>query len=455
MKMFKQVLIALGELALAACGGGGGAAGTSPFGGGAATNTAAKSIDVLAGSLSVGSGDSVLITAIVKGDGNVSLANAAVTFATDSGNLTSASAKTDSAGVATATLSSGTNKDNRTITVTVTSGSAQGTVQVAITGTKLAYAGSTTVALGATVPVSVTATDSKGAAIAGMSIAVTSSLNNGLSATSVTTDALGVATLNYTATNPGADTLKFEGGGTSVSPTIRISAENFVFISPAANAKIPVGVANATAVTVRYLSNGAPQVGKTINFAATAGIVTPSSAVTNANGDATVSVYSNTASPATIQATLVGSSVAAQATLPVQFVALVPAKVVLQVAPTAGGPNLVGSTAQQADLIATVTDVNGNPVQDVTVNFNRIADPSGGKVFAVAHQASDGVGRAVQVVLRGFLGRIVLWQFGFHVFLGRKKARSGRALDRHEMWVSQSIGERVGLGPRVARLRFP
>ncbi|HUG25519.1 Ig-like domain-containing protein, partial [Piscinibacter sp.] len=405
MKILKWLGVVASALALVACGGGGGDSGSSPFNPDdpADTPSAATSVEVLASSVQVGSGgDQVSITAIVKGAGNVSLPEAPVTFSTDSGTLTAASVATDEAGVATATLSSGADKSNRTITVTVTSGDISGSVEVAVVGTELKVAGSTTQALGSDSVLTVTARDSNGNVLAGVPISVSSSLDNGLSGTSVTTNAQGVATVTYTATNPGEDEVTFSGAGATATATITISGENFAFVSPGANSTIDVG--DAQTVTVRYLLNGAPQAGMTVNFAATAGAVSQSSAVTNSSGQASTSVSSTTASPATVQATLLNADgdTIAQATLPVEFVATVPAELVLQIQPTAIPPNPDGSTANQAEVLATVTDANGNPVKNVTVNFNRSADPSGGNL-SQASGVTDSSGQASVNYIAGAL----------------------------------------------------
>jgi len=390
MKILKWVGVVASALALVACGGGGGDAGTSPFVPEDPTDSGATSIEVLASSVQVGSGgDEVTITAIVKGAGNVSLDEAPVTFSTNSGTLTSASTETDAAGVATAQLSPGADKSNRTITITVTSGAISGSIDVAVVGTTLTYSGNTTVTLGDETSATVQATDSKGAVISGLEVTVASSLDNGLSATSITTNSLGVATVDYTATNSGTDELSFSGGGANTEAEIQISGEDFTFVSPAANTTITVG--DDRNLTVRYLSGGLPQAGRTVSFAATAGTLSQTSAVTNASGEATVSISAATASPATVQASLVG--VTAQATLPIRFVAETPDTLVLQVSPTAIGPNPAGATAQQARVLATVTDANGNPVQGATVNFNRTADPSGGDL-SQASQTTDSAGQA-------------------------------------------------------------
>ena len=203
-----------------------------------------------------------------------------------------------------------------------------------MSGTKLAYTGVTTVPLGGQATIGVTAKDSSGVAIAGVPFAVASSLGNGLAATTITTDSQGNATVGYTALTAGADNVSFTGGGSTLTQTIQVSAASFTFVTPAAQTQIPVSTPQP--LTVRYLVNGAAQAGKTINFSATAGVVT-SSAVTDGAGQATVSISSTTASPAVVQASVVGA--AAQATLPIVFIAQAPAKLVLQVSPTAIGPN--------------------------------------------------------------------------------------------------------------------
>lgn len=395
MKMLRHTLVWLIALGLVACSGGGGSEGKSPFDGGGTTPPAssASAVDVIASAVQIGSGgDQVTISAIVKGAGNVALADAPVTFSTDSGTLTSAATVSDKAGVATATLAAGANKSNRNITVTATSGSARGTIVIPVVGTVLTYAGVTTVTLGNTATIGVKAVDSKGAVISGLAVTASSSLNNGLSANTITTDAQGTATLVYTATSAGSDKVKFDGAGASVTAPIQISAEAFTFIDPAAGKKIPVGTTSP--VTLQYLSNGAPVANASILFAITAGTITPSG-VTGSNGQVTVFVTSTTASPATVQATFTntGTGLSAQATLPIEFVAQAPAKLVLQTTPTAVGPNPGGATAQQARILATVTDAAGNPVSGIAVNFNRISDPSGGNL-SLASATTDGSGQA-------------------------------------------------------------
>jgi len=408
MKTLKWVLAAMAVSLMAACGGSGNA-GVSPFSSsgcsgasaasGVACATAATSVDVLASAVQVGTGgDTVTISAVVKGSNNVALAGVPVTFAATSGNLTGVSALTNASGLATATFTAGADRSNRQSTVTVRSGSANGSIVLDIVGTVLSYTGVTTVPLNGVATLPVKVVDSRGTPISGFGVSVASSLGNGLSTNSLLTDSLGNAAVTYTATTAGADTLAFTASGSAVSPVIQISAADFSFVTPLATTQIPVNTSRA--VTVRYLSGNVPQAGRTINFASTAGVVAPAAAVTDAAGQATVSISSLTASPAVIQASV--SGVAVQATLPIVFVALTPARLVLQVSPTAIGPNPAGSTSQQSQLVATVTDANGNPVNGATVTFNRLADPSGGNL-SQASTATDASGQATIQYIAGAL----------------------------------------------------
>ena len=407
MKCLNWILAAAASALIAGCGGGGGDSGTSPFGSGDTTCSAsaassaasacslAKSIDVVASSVQVGTGgDTVTVSAVVKGVGNVGLPGSPVTFSTNTGDLTQPGVTTDASGVATVTFAAGSDRTNRVATVVARSGTATGSVDIELTGTSLAYSGATTVPLAGTSTVSVKATDSKGAVVSGLPVTVTSSLNNGLSATTLTTDAQGTATLTYTATNSGNDALKFTGGGVSVTSTVTVSSSQFTIVSPADNTPVTVGTAQA--ITVRYLVNGVAQVGKTVNFSTTAGTVNPTTAITDASGQATVAVSAVTAGPGTVQATVAGS--AAQVSVPINFVALAAAKLVLQVSPTAIGPNASGSTAQQTQLRAVVTDANGNPVSGTIVAFSRLQDPSGGNLSQASAVTDSGGQATVQYV---------------------------------------------------------
>jgi hypothetical protein len=376
-------LAGIATAGLVACGGGGGG-GDSLYddddGNGGSNGPAATSLEVLASANTVGSSGSetVAITAIVKDSNNNGIASTPVTFSTDTGTLSRVDATTDEAGVATARFSVGADKSNRPATVTVRSGSVSGVVTVAVVGTELAYSGATTFSLGATPTLTVVAADSSGAPIPGVAISVDSSASNGLSATSVTTDATGQASVQYTATDAGTDTVTFTGAGATATARLTISGEDFRFTSPSSNGTTNVVVGASRTLTVTYRQNGAPKPGVRVSFAATIGTLGASSVVTDANGRASTTIRSDFSGSAVVTATLPGN--AAQASVPLQFIATDPDRLVLQISPTALAPNASGSSANQATVTARVVDARDNPVTGVTVNFTQVQDTSGGRL---------------------------------------------------------------------------
>ena len=202
MKSLIWIAALLTSALVVGCGGDSNA-GTPPFGDGgcsgaassASCTTTAKTIDVIASSVEVGSGgDTVTISAIVKDSGNVGVPGVAVQFTSNEGILTQPGLTTNASGIATVTFAAGANRANRTATIQASSGKAKGSVDVDIVGTALSYQGTSAATLGSP-PISlpIKATDSKGAIIANLPITVTSSLGNGLSATSVTTNSQGIA----------------------------------------------------------------------------------------------------------------------------------------------------------------------------------------------------------------------------------------------------------------------
>lgn len=339
------------------------------------------SIELLASTPSIGTGgDPVTVSAFVKDANNIAKIGAPVNWSVDLGRLSSITTVTDSNGIARATLDAGSNKSNRTAVVTAVSGAARQTLNVPIQGTKLAFSGATTTTAGSTLQLTFNAADSKQVAIAGVVLTLSSALNNGLPAT-VTTDGAGQAAVVYQAVRAGLDKITVSGAGatTDLSVTVTGTDEDLAFTSPAPSKVVVVG--QTQLLTVRYRKAGVAQPNVPINLAATIGTikvsgVVQSSVTTDGAGQASFTVESGFAGSSMVSATLAGSPV--QATLPLNFIATVPANLVLQVTPTALAPNQAGSTTNQSTLVAKVTDANGNPVAGSAVNFSQQADPSGG-----------------------------------------------------------------------------
>lgn len=460
---------------LASCGGG--SAGTSLFSDGTSSTTStAKSVEVLASATTVGTGaDQITVTANVKDSGNAALASQTVTFQASTGTLTSVSSATDKDGVATATFSAGEDKSNRSVTISVSTGSVKGSISLPIQGTKLTFSGASTAALGSRITLTVKAADSKGVVITGQSLTVASSLGNGLSASTVTTDSNGQASFDYQATNAGTDTVTVQGLGASATQSVTVSGEDFAFVSPSADTATAVN--SSVALTVRYRKNGVPQAGTSVRFASTVGTLTASSATTDANGLASVSLTSSFAASATVSAVIGSGSTQSSATLPLSFVASSPARLVLQLSRTALAPNTAGSTSNQATAVAKVVDANGNPVPNVNVNFNQDADPSGGRLLQ-ATATTDSVGEASvsyasgatstqtnAVVLRGTVASssaitatatLTVNQGALFITLGTGNTITNSDVDTYEKtwtaYVSDSTGARVSGVPLTIKI---
>lgn len=340
------------------------------------TGATPASVEIISSATAVGTGgDSVQLTAFVKDANNNALPATAVAFSATSGTLSSVSTSTNTAGAATATFAAGADRSNRSATVRVTAGTVTGTITLPITGTVLKVSGPSSLVLGNAATFDVVATDSNNNVLPNVTVTGSSSLGSSLTSTSTVTDADGQISFTYTPARAGTDKLTFTGGGFSVSPPdVVISGQDFAFVSPAASSTVNVGVAKT--VTVRLRNNGVPVVGQAITFAATGGTLSPTTSVnTDANGQASVTLTSQSAGPVTVQASAVVSGNPVSATLPLTIVATNPSKLVLQVNPTAIAP-----TTGTAQVIAKVTDAAGNPVSGVTVNFTRVADPSGGNL---------------------------------------------------------------------------
>lgn len=360
----------------------------------------ATSIELLSTSPSIGTGgDQVTVSAFVKDASNIARVGVPVSWSVDKGRLSSVTTVTDSNGLARATLDSGSDKTNRTAVVTATSGAATQTLNLPINGTKLSVSGATSTAAATSLTLTFNASDSKQVAIPGVVLTLSSALGNALPATA-TTDAAGQASVTYGATRPGADTVTVAGVGASLTVGITVTGteEDLSFLTPSASTKVVVNTPQT--LTVRYRKAGVPQANVPINLAATIGNLSAATVTTNASGEATVSVQSGFAGSSMLSATLANSATPVQATLPLSFIATTPATLLLQVTPTALAPNQIGQTAQQATLVAKVTDANGNPVSGSTINFSQAADPSGG-LLQQASAVTDSNGVATVQYLSG------------------------------------------------------
>lgn len=384
MKMIKLLATGAFFVLLAACGGGGGSAGSTNSGGGGGSTTipttaTPATIELLTDGASLGSGggSTLAISAVVKDTNNVGMSAQSVTFSVTSGNLSLANGGvSNSSGVASANLAVGQDKTLREITLRASSGSASAVLVIPVVGTQVIVNGPLSLKTGDFIRYSLKLSDSAGNPISGQEVRLVSSLGNTISNSGVAQTApTGIFEFTYTANNPGIDTLTASGLGATSAIRPVISAIDFVVRSPSASTVVPVGTPQP--VTVRYSDGTNNLAGRIVNFSTTRGSLSAPSAVTDASGDATVTVSSTSAGPASVVATI---ATVGQVTLPLQFAAITPASVALQANPGAVLPNPAGTTNNQAAIEAIVRDVNGNAVFGRQVNFNLVSDSSGGSL---------------------------------------------------------------------------
>ena len=383
---------------LAACGGGGGDPGSSNPGGGTVTPRAAN-IDLSSSATTLASGGvsgaGITITAIVKDAGNVAIPNTPVTFRTNYGTLTASGTTTNDKGVATATLTapSDTTADtraNRDIVVAATAGTASKEIKVQVTGTRLAMSGDNALGLGETARYRVVAQDSSGNPIPGASLSVSAvKSSSDITPAKLTTDQNGEATFAYTPKEAGTDTISVSGLGTATRIQVTVGASVLRLNS---NALLwDVKQIHAVVATVRDSSGYIPPVGTVVTFSTTRGCVLPTSAMvagcgpmqdvsTQADGTATAWFSATDVGDVVVSAT--ASAVGgATGVLEARFISTAASQITLQANPNALRPSTASSN-NSSSLEVLVRDSGNNPVQDVTVTFTTMEDPSGGRLAA-------------------------------------------------------------------------
>jgi hypothetical protein len=322
------------------------------------------------------------ITVLVRNASNNFVSGVTVGFAATSGGLTVTQATTDATGSAIATLSAAGDPTNRNITVTATVGASSAKIIIPVVGTTLTLTGPSSLVVGSSGTYNVTLADFSKSPITATTVTVASA-GNTVTPTTITTDAAGSGTFQVTAAKAGADTVTATALGQSASQALAVSNQSFTFTAPAANVLNPLN--QSLGVTVHWTASGAPVVGQTVSFAATRGTLSAASAVTDASGNASITVSSTTAGPAIIAAS--GTGVTAQ--LPMTFEATVPSAIAIQASPD------TIATQEQSTITAIVRDAAGNLVNNQSVAF-KLTDVTGGSLsFATVVTDTEGVAQTV------------------------------------------------------------
>ncbi|XVJ71074.1 MAG: carboxypeptidase regulatory-like domain-containing protein [Rhizobacter sp.] len=253
----------VGVLSLAACGGGGGSAGTSPFNSNAGTSTAAD-LDVVSSSAQLSNTPTSKVTVTVTAiDGDKrTVANAPVRISVASGSdavvtqtttststssggststTTTPTSVTNASGIATADVTVGANKANRSVTILATSGSITKSIVIQVVGATISSTVSAPVVEpGAQGSVRYRVVDQAKNPMANQQVQVSSAGLTGANP-SGTTDLNGEYVFRYTA--PAAT-----GSYTITATAAGASNDQTVLVQPAST--VPAAVGNITSASV-------------------------------------------------------------------------------------------------------------------------------------------------------------------------------------------------------------
>lgn len=362
--------------------------------------------------LLTGSSDRVELTALVRDKNGILMPDVKVQFSVpeaDDAVLQVQNNVTGKDGLAKATLSSTTNRMNRTITVSAIAGSNNLTKDVTITvdGTDISAVLPTAVVLNSKTQLLFSLLDSRKDGIPNQPLVVTSKAGNTLTAASFNTNInTGTLAVDYTAVKSGNDevTVAWTQSGKTLSKTfpIVVSSDQYSFVDGANNpissdsiAEVAIENVNTSKLDLLWKRNGAAVNGNNVEFAtnrgglsatSTGSISATQTVATNANGLASVFARSDFAGFATISAksTLVvdGQSTERTAVRLIEFVSNSPTKIETQAFPTQIG------VGDKSTITAVVRDARNNPVKNQVVVFS-VQDSAGGVLTPVTAKTNS------------------------------------------------------------------
>lgn len=328
----------------------------------------------------------VTITVRVRSTANAVVTDSPVSISASSGDLIVADAITDANGLATATITPGTNKANRTITVTATAGSITKTNTITVTGTTISTAGANAVTINTPLAIKATVRDSSGTAIPSAVVTVSSSNSSSMpvTPTTATSDSNGEITASTTPTGSGSFTISFSALGATQTHAVTVNGDSFVLTTSAGiNSTDNTLLVNTNGtISVTWSKNGTLQTGQNITFSATRGVFTGGSgtvtATTNGSGVASATLQSSSTGVATI--TVSSADGLTSASLPLTYITNQATQVSLQPSVTKIAANTSGSSTFKISLPALVRDSSNNLVKDAVVAYSITQDASGGSL---------------------------------------------------------------------------
>ena len=356
------------------------------------------SLELYANSIQLASSgsDEVELIALVKNEQSVLMEGIEVSFSAASGDgveLQLTQPETAADGTARAILTSQNNASNRTVTITAGAGGLTQTVEITIAGTEVTINGASSVILNDSVDYTIRVQDSDGTSILNQNVTL-SALNGTLSSTTVNTGANGQATVSYTASTSGEDTITATALNAETSFTVQVQQDEFNFVNLPTE-EVPLG--QTQTITVQWRQDNAPVVGQNVTFSASRGVIAGNATVaTDANGQASIDISANNAGISSITASASDGSgnVLVSALTQVEFIATTPHTLIAD-----ASPDILGPDGQTSTISAVVRDVNGNLVKNNVVNFS-VSDVSTGFV-SPSQATTDSKGIATTVFTSG------------------------------------------------------
>ena len=356
------------------------------------------SLELYANSIQLASSgsDEVELIALVKNEQSVLMEGVEVSFSAASGDgveLQLTQPETAADGTARAILTSQNDASNRTVTITAGAGSLTQTVEITIAGTEVTINGASSVILNDSVDYTIRVQDSDGTSILNQDV-VLSAVNGTLSSTTVNTGANGQATVSYTASTSGEDTITAAALNAETSFTVQVQQDEFNFVNLPTE-EVPLG--QTQTITVQWRQDNTPVVGQNVTFSASRGVIAGNATVvTDAEGQASIDISANNAGISSITASASDGSgnVLVSALTQIEFIATTPHTLIAD-----ASPDIIGPDGQNSTISAVVRDVDGNLVKNSVVNFS-VSDVSTGFV-SPSQATTDSKGIATTVFTSG------------------------------------------------------
>lgn len=398
---------------LVACGGGGAKGSDSGSGGGPTdptTNVASIALKPSQASVKSDNSDSSTITITALNASNAIVAGATIQLSANTGILVPGTVTTDTAGKATVDFSSGTqDASSRTATISATANGKTSEIPIRISGSTITLATTSTVLSdngSSPATITITAMDAGGNRVANTPVTLTQSGGGAvnLSPSSGSTDANGELKVTVSGTRAPAVTVTASALGETRTQDFSITqsagSTSFFVDQQILNGTV-ISNNDITAMKIGdslQIRVNAPN-STQVTFATTLGVFNGTAAVTTPSipvvaGKATATLTSTSAGIATVQVFDPANPSSNTDTLTVAVTSSPAnaASITIQAAPIAI-PISSGGTNSSSKIIASVKDVNGNPVGGAAVSFSIVSGTGtgGGETISpvVAITATD------------------------------------------------------------------